>query len=219
MGLRLGNAECRIAVGLRLGCPVVSRHICACGVPVKPEGVHGLSCRKSAGRQSRHYAINSIIATALRSAGVPSELEPNGLFRSDGKRPDGATLIPWSHGRCLLWDFTCPDTVAPSHLSKTSLAAGSAAVEAEARKSLKYAALTPANIFMPVAIETYGSWGLEAAGFIKDLGRRLVVATGEPRAAEFLRQRIDVALQRGNCASVMGTLTTHPPDERHVPFT
>jgi hypothetical protein len=206
LGLYLGDAELRIAIGLRLGCSIVREHICRCGTQVTSAGLHGLSCRKSAGRQSRHSSINAIISRALNSADVPTELEPNGLHRSDGRRPDGATLVPWSHGRCLLWDFTCPDTVAPSHISNSSIAAGSAASLAEVHKTSKYAGLTPTYIFTPVAIETFGSWGPEAVSFVSDLGRRIAERSGEPRSTEFLRQRMDIALQRGNAASVLGTL-------------
>ncbi|XP_063371156.1 zinc finger protein 596-like [Cydia amplana] len=46
-------------------------------------------------------------AKALVSANVPCVLEPPGLCRTDGKRPDGLTLVPWQKGRCLLWDATC----------------------------------------------------------------------------------------------------------------
>jgi hypothetical protein len=28
------------------------------------------------------------------------------------KRPDGLSTMPWKEGRCLLWDVTCPDTLA-----------------------------------------------------------------------------------------------------------
>ena len=42
--------------------------------------------------------------------------EPVGLFRSDGKRPDGATQIPWARGEPLAWDVTVPDTYADSHI-------------------------------------------------------------------------------------------------------
>jgi len=132
-------------------------------------------------------------------------------LRNDGKRPDGATLVPWARGRCLLWDFTCPDTLAPSHISKSSQAAGSVASEAEARKSAKYSELSVAYSFVPIAVETFGAWGPEAMAFISELGRRIVVATGDPRSTAFLRQRIDVALQRGNAASVMGTLVEVSP--------
>src|SRR5882757_7660210 len=74
-GLRLGDEELRVAVGLRVGCPVVSAHVCTCGVPVAPDGFHGLSCHRSAGRASRHAFINKILAMALRSSGVPALLE------------------------------------------------------------------------------------------------------------------------------------------------
>jgi hypothetical protein len=90
--------------------------------------------------------------------------EPSRLLRGDGKRPDGATLDPWHGGKYLIWDFTCHDTLAPSHLSQSSLAAGSAAVSAESRKRSKYASFVESGnyIFAPVAVETLGAWGSSA---------------------------------------------------------
>ena len=206
LGLRLSNEEVRIAVGLRLGAPIVRPHTCQCGQAVLANGVHGLSCKKSAGRHLRHSLANDVIARAFRSADTPADLEPTGLLRGDGKRPDGATRIPWSHGKCLLWDFTCPDTLAPSHIPHSSTAAGSAAGEAESRKISKYSALLPSFDFSPVAIETLGAWGPGALAFVKDLGSRIASTSGEPRSSFFLRQRLDIAVQRGNAVAVRGTV-------------
>jgi len=73
-----------------------------------------LSCRRrSAGHQSRHHAVNYVFARTLKSIGIPAVLEPPGLIR-DGKRPNGSTLVPWSGGRSMIWDFTCPVMLAPS---------------------------------------------------------------------------------------------------------
>src|SRR5450631_1253865 len=106
-----------------------------------------LSCRRSAGRLSRHAALNEIIRRALVSHGVPAILTPSGLCREDGKRPDGVSLIPWREGKPLLWDITCVDTFAKSHLSSSSSLAGSAATKAEERKRLKYHSLEKQSIF------------------------------------------------------------------------
>ena len=35
----------------------------------------------------------------MKRADVPSTKEPAGLFRGDGKRPDGLTLVSWQSGR------------------------------------------------------------------------------------------------------------------------
>ena len=43
-------------------------------------------------------------------------LEPPGLCREDGKRPDGLTLCPWNRGNSLVWDVTVIDSPAPSRL-------------------------------------------------------------------------------------------------------
>jgi len=71
-----------------------------------------------------------------------------------------------------------------------------------------------AHTFVPVAIETLGAWGSEAQSLVTEIGRRLVLATGEQCSALLLQQRIDIALQRGNAAAVLGTLPPfEPPDD------
>jgi len=54
-------------------------------------------------------------------------------------------------------------------------------------------------------VETPGAPGEEAAIFFRVIGRRIAVATGEPRSTQFLFQRLSIAIQRGNAASVVGT--------------
>ena len=103
----------RVPVGLRLGTTIVAPHQCQhCGEEVDCPGTHGLCCRHSKGRHHRHASINSIIHRALATAKIPSRLEPAGLSRSDGKRPDRATLAPCARGQLLVWDATCPDILA-----------------------------------------------------------------------------------------------------------
>jgi len=51
-----------------------------------------------------------------------------------------------------------------------------------------------------------GSFGEEALDLVKDLGRRLHTATGEPRSRSFLVQRISLAIQRGSAICVLVTI-------------
>ena len=62
----------------------------------------------------RHSDLNDIIHYPLLAAGVPLRLEP----RSDGKRPDGMTLVPWAVRSS---DATCTDTIAVSYRGQVTL--------------------------------------------------------------------------------------------------
>ena len=125
-----------IAVGLHLGIPLCSPHpCCCCAATVEALGTHELSCRFSKGQHPRHASLNDFVKKALESAEIPSSLEPNGLYRSDGKRPDGVSIVPWKGGKILVWDVTCPDTMAPSHSSLPSREAGSVAQDADYKKT------------------------------------------------------------------------------------
>ena len=207
LGLRMADYSLRIAVGLRLGTPICSPHLCHhCGAEVDVFGRHGLSCRKSEGRHHRHAAVNDIIHRSFVSAHVPSRLEPPGLLRLDGKRPDGVTVVPWRCGKLLVWDATCPDTFAPSYSSHATLAAGEVAALAEERKVAKYNGLLVTHTFTPVAIETSEAIGPKSLVFLKELGLRARRQSGDECAASFLLQRLSVAVQRGNAVSILGGL-------------
>jgi len=124
LGTHLNNDEFRISIGLRLGIAIVQPHRCVCGTKVNKYGRHGLSCSKASGTLPRHGSANDLIQRSLRSAEIHSKLEPTGCSRTDGKRGDGLTLIPWAKGKSLLWDFTCADTFANSYV-KTRIGLGS----------------------------------------------------------------------------------------------
>ncbi|KAH0808211.1 hypothetical protein GEV33_014582 [Tenebrio molitor] len=106
-------------------------------------------------------------------------MKPNGLSRDDGKRPDGMTLVPWNKGQPLVWDVTVVDsTLADSYVLKTSEVSGFAAEMA---------------------------WCKETIDFINVIGDRLIAESGDSKSKKFLFERISLALQRGNAASIRGT--------------
>lgn len=206
LGTVLDPSCLRIAVGLRLGTKLCEPHRCQCGRAVDQFGRHGLSCVKSAGRLYRHWAINDLVRRALSTASVPSTLEPNGMTRDDGKRPDGASLVPWCLGRALVWDATCVDTLAPSHVASSARSVGAAAEQAQLNKHRKYSQLSAHYEFVALAVETLGPWSSDTKKFCKDISTRLVLASGDPRAGTYFSQKLSIAIQRGNSASVLGTL-------------
>ena len=102
-------------------------------------------------------------------------LEPRGLYRTDGKRPDGVTKIPWEMGKQLVWDVTVVDALAPSRLNQGSLCnPRTTATEAEARKIEKYRDLIDNGYtFQPAALEVQGSLGESSEIFITRLCKML----------------------------------------------
>ena len=203
--LRLDNEAVRISVGLRLRCRLVEPHTCVCGKQVDARGLHGLSCHKSAGRTTRHNFINDVIYRALNKAGVPSIKEPSGVLRSDGKRPDGLTQIPFEAGRCVAWDVTVTDTFAASNLNFSSAAAGGASEIAASKKIEKYSELPDCYAFVPVAFETLGPICNDGTDFINKIGKRLRAISGDKRESSFLWQRLSIAVQRFNAVCILGT--------------
>ena len=211
LGLHLDEDTIRVAVALRLGSAVCEPHPCQrCQHPVDRLGHHGLSCAKSAGRHARHANLNDVLRRSLCSAGLQSVLEPTGLDRGGGRRPDGMTIFPYSRGKSLVWDATCSDTFSATAVIQSALNPGSAARAAEERKRTRYAALCGR-----FAVETTGVLGPAAAGLMRELGRRLTASSGDRRETEHLAQRVSVAIVRGNAASVLAT--ARPATDRRQP--
>ena len=60
-------------------------------------------------------------------------------------------------------------------------------------------------MFIPVAIETSGTFGDEALAFFKEIGHRLRFKTQDPQSFFQLCQRISVCVQKFNCVSILGS--------------
>jgi len=63
-------------------------------------------------------------------------------------------------------------------------------------------------IFVPVAIESAGTWNHQAVELVQELGRRMTAVTEDTREPTYLFQRLSVALQQGNAVSFRSTFTT-----------
>ena len=55
-------------------------------------------------------------------------------------------------------------------------------------------------------VETLGSWAPMGLKFIQDIGSRIAYCTGEKRSTSFLFHALSIATQRGNAASIAGTV-------------
>ena len=112
IGLRMDD-DVRIVVGLRFGLPLCSPHTClGCRGDVQEDNIHGLSCRYSRRCHFRHVALNIIVKQSLDAAKIPSHVEPSGLYRGDGKRPNGSSVVPCK-GLKFWYGTTCSDTLLP----------------------------------------------------------------------------------------------------------
>ncbi|KAF2899322.1 hypothetical protein ILUMI_06853 [Ignelater luminosus] len=195
IGTLMDNNSFRVCVALRIGSPVCRPYNCICGAQVSVDGRHGLHCGKGSGRFSRHNELNDILKRSLSSMGMPCLLEPGGPVRDDEKRPDGMTLVPWSRGQHLVWDATCTDTLADSHVAHSAVESGYAAEAAAKRKHSKYKVIKESNyFFVAFAVETFGPCSKEAQDLVHTIGTNLNQIYGDSRSKQFLTQRISLAL-------------------------
>ena len=204
LGLLLPDDAVRVNVALRLGLRVQQPHRCRCGASTDAFGHHSLSCQRNPGRLPRHAALNDVVYRALAAAGVVATLEPRGLDRGDGRRPDGITIFPYRQGRMLMWDATCVNTFCSTHINECAITAGAAARAAEDRKRRRYEVIAQRYDFAPLAVETSGVLGPAFSELVLDIGTRVRQRTGEPRETAWLRQRVSLAVARGNAAAICG---------------
>jgi len=146
-----------------------------------------------------------VIARSFASVGVPVTKEPIGLFRSDGKRPDGLTLVPWQSDKSC-WDVTVSCPLAESYVTEAAREAGAAAELAATRKEVKYADIVGRHVFEPIAVETLGVFNASAIRLLNDLGRRISSISGDTRDTSHLYQRVSVLVQRFNAVLLHDSL-------------
>ena len=110
--------------------------------------------------------------------------EPAGLSRTDGKRPDGLTPVPWQSGKSC-WDVTMICSLAESYVNAAASDAGAAAEVAASRKEEKYADLDSRYLSEPIAVETLGVLNSSANSLLKETGNKISLNTAESKEVSF----------------------------------
>ena len=77
--------------------------------------------------------------------------------------------------------------------------------QGSSEQDCKYGALSASHIFLPVAVETAGTWNQSAIELIQEIGRHITAVTEDTRETVFLFQRLSIALQRWNAVAFLAT--------------
>ena len=121
------------------------------------------------------------------------------MCRSDGKRPDGLTLVPWQSGKPLIWDITVVCPLAGLLCGLGGRYPSATAEMAASNKNAKYAGLMSDYHFQPIAVKSLGPANESAIHFLAVLGKKIAQQTGDERETAFLFQRLSILVQRFNC--------------------
>ena len=100
-------------------------------------------------------------------------------------------------------------TLAQCYVAAAARVRGEVAEQAAVMKCEKYAELSTAYTFLPIAVETLGPMNEYAYLFFEDLGRRICDVTGDTRKVSFIFQRLSVTIQRFNAVLYRETFVLH----------
>merc|ERR1712030_287898 len=111
--------------------------------------------------------------------------------------------FPFSQGKSLCWDATCVNTFGESSINDTAIEVGHAATKAESAKIAKYPDMVRRFRFEPIAIETSGVFGPSTRNIVHEIGKRICEKTGEKRETMWLKQCLNIAIQKVNALSIL----------------
>ena len=97
----------------------------------------------------------------LYSTQIPSVLDPRHLHRTNQKRSNGLTLVPWAVAEQLLWNVMVVDSLAPSRISAGSNCnPGTPLLKRKSKKNDKCKdLLVDGYLFQPLVFEIQGAAG------------------------------------------------------------
>ena len=103
----------------------------------------------------------------------------------------------------------CVSSIMCIYVAAAARGRGEVAELAAAKKCEKYAEISTAHTFLPIAVETLGPMNESAYQFFDDLGRRFGDISGDSRETSFISQRLSVTIQRFNAALYRETFVLH----------
>jgi hypothetical protein len=213
--LQMSDAIFSIAVRHHLGCPLPAPIRCLCGQQVT-ETNHFHTCIKvrCRGANFRHNLIVSRYASACRRAGYSVTVEPHSYSddpvgngpnaRAKALRPD---LTVAGFNTVTMLDVSVTHPSAQSYVVAAAAKHGAAALLREQSKRAKYQAFARRNgcAFLPLVVETYGTFGKDATDFHRKLSEDALIHSGADykQFYDHLLSSLSVGLQMGNAHLIM----------------
>ena len=216
LGLHLRPREFTSSLKYRLGMrvyPSVGSCI-ACGQESDEYGDHSIGCSSEGERIFRHNALRDALHSTAKQASLAPAKELSALLPGSAEKPADVYIPGWANGLDAAIDVSVVSPVQTQLVKKASEEAGSAASKRHTEKLSKYfdACSAEGICFLPVVVETFGGWHLDAIEVINKLSRQLASHTGgdSDEVSRHLFQRLGILLARGNSALILNRMPYHP---------
>ena len=153
--------------------------------------------------------IKSRYSESFRRAGISVQCEAGSGLSHDNRHTRSADiLVPnWFCSRPAALDFTVISPLNSNVIAEAGFTGGSAAASAEVRKHIENDPKCDELgwICVPLAVEAYGAWGIEAQRTISRLARRLCIKTNQTmsRVISNLYGRLNMSLIRANSRAML----------------
>ena len=217
LNLHLEPNEFQIAVKWWLGMDV-SFGSCCPHCPdhrLDPLGHHALTCKHGGDVVLRHNSLRDVFVEFCHRACLGGQVEVGSGQGHDrlNSRPADVLVKNWHLGKPAAFDLTITSPLNPTTLTEVGVKCGSSAQVAEVRKHAANDGKCKELgwVCIPLAVESYGCWGMEAQESFKRLAARLAIQMGCSRsqATTTLYQRLSLSLVRANARALLSCARVH----------
>eukprot|EP00731_Ephydatia_muelleri_P011585 Em0006g479a len=217
LNLHLEPNEFQIAVKWWLGMDV-SFGSCCPHCPdhrLDPLGHHALTCKHGGDVVLRHNSLRDVFVEFCHRACLGGQVEVGSGQGHDrlNSRPADVLVKNWHLGKPAAFDLTITSPLNPTTLTEAGVKCGSSAQVAEVRKHAANDGKCKELgwVCIPLAVESYGCWGMEAQESFKRLAARLAIQMGCSRsqATATLYQRLSLSLVRANARALLSRARVH----------
>ena len=163
---------------------------------------------------SRHNRLRNAIFKHAESALLSPLMEIRGLVEGSEAHPADVFIPNWIGEKDAALDITVVSPVQAACLER-SVDNPSFSLEFAYRRKMRSAAAACRQVnvaFIPLAVQTFGSWHDEAATHLRRLAKALARRSGSPEstAIKHFFEKLAVLLQRGNAHFILGRQSVVP---------
>ena len=167
---------------------------------------HAVTCRHRGDVVTRHNLLRDVIADFCH-LGVGLEMEHVLTRDHNHTQPADILIAGWDRGKPAALDITVTSTLTPDILGESSKMAGAAALAAETCKLYSNGpkCLELGWTCIPVAVETYGSWGKEAQAMFLRLSSHLAISMSshKPTVLADIYDSLNITLVRSIARAIL----------------